>query len=250
MKLLESWQNSMTRECKSDFDEFLNYISNYKIEDNLGKESYMDTAKSMHKAYFSLLHWHTEFLHQRIFFKESFSNNEDILIRISEVISDVGSSKFNWINGSYKASRVMLRSSIENFIRALISIENESLLTEKSVYALMDEAKISRIFTSNKKVKVCFTALHNSYKELCKDTHTAKTENMEKVTSLIDYPKFYEERSKNTGEIFSSVIKNILLIFCLVFNSLYHKMHHKNRENILISIPRTSKPLILMPHTI
>lgn len=240
----------MSRECKSDFDEFVNYISTYKVDDNLTKKSYVDTAKNMHKAYFSLLHWHTEFLHQKDFFKEKFSNNEEVLIRISEVISDVGSSKFNWINGSYKASRVMLRSSIENFIRALSSIKNNSLLTEKSMYALMEQAKASQIFTSSQKVKDCFTSLHNSYKELCKDTHTAKAENMERVTSLIDYPKFHEEKSKKAGEIFSSVVKNVLLILCLVFNSLYHKMHHKNRENILISIPRISKPLVLVPQTI
>ncbi|KFJ87933.1 hypothetical protein IJ23_09005 [Vibrio sp. OY15] len=237
----------MTRECKSDFDELIKYISNYKIDGNLDNSSYKTTAKSMHKAYFSLLHWHTEFMHQSEFFEENYSNNKDIVNRISEVVSDVGSSKFNWINGSYKASRVMLRSSIENFVRALGSIDDESLLVEKSVYSLMGRAKVTSIFTSSEKVKSSFGNLHESYKELCKDTHTSQSENMEKISSLVDYPKFYEQKSNSTGGIFTSVVKNILIILCIVFNALYHKMHHKNRENILISIPRTSKPLILAP---
>lgn len=237
----------MTRECKSDFDKFINYITTYKIDHNLENLSYKTTAKRMHKAYFSLLHWHTEFIYQHDFFIVNYSNNEDVLNRISEVISDVGSSKFNWINGSYKASRVMLRSSIENFIRALSSIADESLLVEKSVYSLMERAKLTKIFTSSVQVKNSFNNLHASYRELCKDTHTSQLENMEKISSLIDYPKFYEQKSNSTGELFIGVIKDILVILCLVFNALYYKMHHKNRENILISIPSKCKPLILAP---
>lgn len=237
----------MTRECKLDYENFISYITDYHISGNLEQVSYVETAKSMHKAYFSLLHWHGEFQHQKPFFESEYSNNEEILIRISEVVSDIGSSKFNWINGSYKASRVMLRSSIENIVRALGSIDDESLLTEKSVYALFDNAKEANIFNSNETVRSCFNNLHSSYKKLCKDTHTATIENMENISSLADYPKFFEDKSKDAGKIFIDVVKNIIVILCLVFNRLYHKMHHKNQQNIMLSIPRKTKPLVLAP---
>ncbi|EJS9796637.1 hypothetical protein NV112_004697, partial [Vibrio parahaemolyticus] len=148
----------MTRECKSDFDSFLSYIASYKISENLEQTSYVETAKSMHKAYFSLLHFHCELNFQSELFRGEYSDDENILSRISEVVSDIGSSNFNWINGSYKASRVMLRSSIENFVRGLSSIEDETQLTEKSVYSLFDNAKESNIFNSNETVRLCFNS--------------------------------------------------------------------------------------------
>ncbi|MDE1341063.1 hypothetical protein [Vibrio aestuarianus] len=237
----------MTRECKSDFDSFLSYIASYKISENLEQTSYVETAKSMHKAYFSLLHFHCELNFQRELFRGEYSDDENILSRISEVVSDIGSSNFNWINGSYKASRVMLRSSIENFVRGLSSIENETQLTEKSVYSLFDNAKESNIFNSNETVRLCFNSIHSSYKELCKDTHTASIANMENISSLVDYPKYFEDKSRDTGAIFVSVVKDILIMLCLIFNKVFHKMHHKNQQNILISIPRNTKPLILAP---
>ncbi|WP_306331973.1 hypothetical protein [Vibrio injensis] len=237
----------MTRECTSDFERFKKYIEDYNISGNLKQMSYVSTAKSMHKAYFSLLHWHTEFQHQKDFFSDKYSANEDILLRISEVSSDVSAAKFNWISGSYKASRVMLRSAIENFVRALSSIEDVDLLSEKSVYALFDKAKVCQIFSNIEAVNASYNRLHANYKELCKDTHTASQSNMECITSLVDYPKFYQSKSETSGKLFVSTVRDILTILCLVFNGMYHKMHHKNRDNILLSIPRNIKPLVLAP---
>lgn len=237
----------MTRECRTDFDNFKKYIESYSIEGNLKEESYVNTAKLMHKAYFSLLHWFAEFQYQKVFFSESYTNNEDVLIRISEVISDIGSSKFNWINGSYKTSRVMLRSAIENFVRAIGAIDAPDLLVEKNVYSLFDKAKDCRIFKDEEFVRLSINRLHGNYKELCNDTHTSSQSNMESITSLFDYPKYSDEKSEEAGNVFISVVKDILSVLCIVFNLLFHKMHHKNRENVLLSIPRQTRPIILAP---
>lgn len=122
----------MTRECKSDFDSFLSYIASYKISENLEQTSYVETAKSMHKAYFSLLHFHCELNFQSELFRGEYSDDENILSRISEVVSDIGSSNFNWINGSYKASRVMLRSSIETLFAVLVLLKMKLNLLKKA----------------------------------------------------------------------------------------------------------------------
>lgn len=237
----------MTRECNQDFTSLKNYIADYSISCNLKQKDYVQHAKQMHKVYFSLLNWHVEYQHQIDFFTGEYTNNNDILIRLSEAISDIGSSKFNWLNGSYKASRVMLRSAIENFVRAMSAIGDEEQLHETSVYALFDNAGGSRIFNSSNTVKSSYTTLHSKYKELCKDTHTASTENMESVTSLVDYPKYIEGKSKSTKELFLSVVKNILAILCIYFNKLYHKMHHRNKENIINSLPTAIRPNVLVP---
>jgi hypothetical protein len=237
----------MTRECSKDFNLLKQYVFDYSISFNLEQKSYLITAKKMHKAYFSLVNWHIEYQHQMEFFSQKHTSNKDILLRISEAISDISSSKFSWLNGSYKASRVMLRSSIENFVRAISAIHDEEQLVEGSVHALFDKANDNIIFNSSKTVNDSYKMLHSKYKELCKDTHTTYASNMESITSLVDYPKYIEEKSNLTGDVFINIVKNILVILCIFFNELFHKMHHRNRENIIHSIPRLSRPLVLAP---
>jgi len=237
----------MTRECSQDFILLKDYIANYSISCNLKEETYLQSAKQMHKAYFSLVNWHVEYQHQIDFFSGKYSSNGDVLARLSETVSDIGSSKFNWLNGSYKASRVMLRSAIENFVRAISSLNDEKQLKETSVYVLFDNAGDSIIFNSSSIVKNSFKALHSKYKELCKDTHTATAKNMENITSLVDYPKYMEGKSASTKDIFISIVKDILVILCISFNELYHKMHHRNKENILNSLPKATRQAVLVP---
>lgn len=234
----------MTRECKADFKKLEDYISNYSISENLDKESYVMSARKMHKIYFSLMNWHAEYKEQKDFFSSEYSDNPEIILRLSESVSDIGSSQFNWLNGSYKTSRVMLRSAIENFIRSVSAIEDNSQLTEKSVYKVFDKANNITIFKSSDTINKAYQNLHSKYIELCKDTHTASLSNMEQITSLADYPKYMEEKSNLTREIFIVVVKDMLIILCLCFNGLYHKIHHRNKDNILNSLPKSCKSLI------
>lgn len=237
----------MTRECKADFNKLEEYISNYSISDNLDQESYVISVRKMHKTYFSLMNWHAEYKEQKDFFSEKYSNNPEIILRISETVSDIGSAQFNWLNGSYKTSRVMLRSAIENFIRSISAIEDDSQLTEKSVYKVFDKANSIATFKSSDTINKAYHDLHSKYVELCQDTHTASLSNMEHITSLADYPKYAEEKSNLTREIFITIVKDMLIILCLCFNSLYHKMHRRNKENILNSLPKFCKSLINSP---
>lgn len=237
----------MTRECTQDFLLLKKYITDYSINRNLEEDSYLAVAKRIHKAYFSLVNWHAEYQYQQSFFSENCCDNDKVIVRLSEVFSDIGSSKFNWLNGSYKASRVMLRSAIENFVRSISAIGDRELLKETSVYSLFEKAGKSEIFTSSENINNSYKNLHSKYKELCRDTHTSSSENMENITSLIDYPKYDEEKSKSTGALFVSTAKSILVILCLIFNELFHNMHYKNKENILEAIPRSIRPLVLVP---
>lgn len=239
----------MTRECDYDFEMFKKYISEYNISQNLEQKSYLISAKKIHKIYFSLVSWHVEYRQKIVFFENKYTNSKDILLRISETISDIGSSKFNWLNGSYKASRVMLRSSIENFIRAISAIDDEAQIAEKNVSRLFDKAKDCNVFNTSVILKESYRAIHSKYKELCKDTHTESDINMEGITSLVDYPKYIQRKSDNTADVFIFIVKNILIILCTIFSDLYHSMHYKNKENIIDSIPRNIRPSILMPES-
>ncbi|WP_229636702.1 hypothetical protein, partial [Vibrio parahaemolyticus] len=101
-------------------------------------------------------------------------------------------------------------------VRGLSSIEDQTQLTDKSVYRLFDNAKESNIFNSNETVRLCFNSIHSSYKELWKATHTASTANIENISSLVEYPKYIEDKSRDTGATIVSVVKDILIMLCLI----------------------------------
>ncbi|WP_345879172.1 hypothetical protein [Shewanella algae] len=241
----------MTRECLADFGKVREYINGYRISNNLNHKEYLDSLKKMHKYYFSCITWCAELNHKKDEVSELNNNiNDDIVIRLSETVSDLGSALFNWTNGNYKTSRVMLRVAIENFIRAISSIEEKSQITEKSVYRVFEVASSQNIFNhpTNPSVKECYNKLKEIYKELCKDTHTATKLNMEQLTSLADLPTYQQEKSLKSSEVYSNSIKCINFIFCIVFNKFFHTMHHRNRENILNGISRDLKASIIAPN--
>ncbi|WP_299773019.1 hypothetical protein [uncultured Pseudoteredinibacter sp.] len=238
----------MTRECKKDFERIQGYVGKYSIEQNLDNSDYIASLKRMHKCYFSLITWNAELLHR----KEGFaslepSSSEDIILRLAEVVSDSGTSLFNWMNGNYKASRVMLRVSIENFVRAISAFEDKSQLLEKNVHQLFERASKQEVFRKEGNIRKCYESLHSDYKTLCEDAHTASVHNMEHLTSLSDLPAYEKEKSGSSAEIYVRICRNITAIFCIRFNSFYHQMHHRNRENILNSLSSEIKSIVTAP---
>jgi hypothetical protein len=237
----------MTRECKADFGALVEYVSQYKISKNLTNDSYRDSLKQIHKCYFALIVWGSEIQHNedRAFLKRPDCTDE-ILYRLTESISDLGASLFNWINGSYKTSRVMLRVGIENFVRAVSAIEDKSQLTEGSVRTLFEKARPLAIFNFTEEVKSAFDQIHSDYALLCEDIHTAAANNMEQLSSLAGLPVFKKTKAEQSREVFVRTAKNFNLILCITFNSQYHGMHHRNRENILHSMSSKSRPLVVL----
>lgn len=252
MRRLESWQNKMTRECTADYEKIKLYVNEYSMSKNLEHSDYKKFLKSMHKHYFSSITWSAELQQNKQGFLSLYADvNDDICFRLAESVSDLGSSLFSWANGNYKASKVMLRISIENFIRAISAIESKDQLSEKSAYKIFNVASCQGIFNDNvsPNIRRCYDALHNDYKLLCKDVHTAAAHNMENFTSLADFPAFQAGKSSNAAKIYIRVTKNITSIFCCLFNNFFHDMHHRNRENILYSMDSSLKASVLAPQS-
>ena len=57
---------------------------------------------------------------------------------IVESSSDILSGVFHSINGSYKSARIMLRSSIETFLKGFCEQDIEGILEEKRIYVIFD----------------------------------------------------------------------------------------------------------------
>ena len=192
-----------------------------------------------------MINWNAEMEHNRKDFLLKYNDcSVGIVRRISESVSDMGASLFNWLNGSYKTSRVMMRSAIENFIRSISAIDDKSQLTEKNVYAMFNRAEDLAVFNSKAAIRKAYAQLHSDYKILCKDTHTTTFTNMEQLSSLAGLPGFNKNKAEAAKEIYVRVAKNISSIYCLVFSEFFHSMHHRNKENILHSLAKEVKPLV------
>jgi hypothetical protein len=236
----------MTRERQIDFLALNEYLCNYSIKATVHDKAYQSELKALHKCYFSLLTWNSEIVHgERKIIKESADIQEAFEARLCEAFSDLGSSIFNWVHGGYKASRIMARSAIENFVRCVAVLEDKSVLEEKNVYAVFDRAAFSKIFNESASSTELYKRLHSDYKVLCSDVHTASEDNMENITFLAEFPRFNAERSRKSAEIICRIFKTVISLLCLIFPNFFHQMHHKNKENILISIPRSLKPKVL-----
>jgi len=236
----------MTRERKSDFEALVEYVSDYKIPIKENGWRYKNSLGAMHKSYFSLITCCCEAKeNQDIFLKLVKSPHDDLMERVLETASDMGCSLFNWINGSYKTSRIMIRTAIENFVRAIGALEDKALLSEKNVYFLFEKASELLIFSENAEIKQAFNQLHSDYKLLCQDVHTASDKNMEFLSSLADFPSYKEKKGELCQEVFLRTSKLMIFVFCFVFNPFFHRMHHRNKENILVSIRKSLRPMIL-----
>lgn len=221
------------------------YVDQYDISANLTENAFLESLKNMHKCYFSMITWNAEMVHSEADFLFVYPTcTKEIISRISEAVSDIGSSLFNWINGGYKASRIMLRAAIENFVRSVSALDDPTQLTEKNVYSLFEKADGLAVFNASKTVKDAFDQLHSDYKLLCQDTHTTTAVNMEHMTSLAGLPTFKKHKAENCRDIYVRVARNISCIFCLTFSACYHQMHHRNRENILNCLPRKMRPIV------
>ena len=238
----------MTRECSEDYRDFAHYIQEYSISGNLENPEYCGILKSIHKAYFSAINLRGEVVHREKFFSYNGAEIDPVVVlRVCESVSDIGSAVFNWMNGNYKTARVMIRVLIENYVRAISSLDDKGQLDEKNVYAMLAKAKVSPCFSVDPFVKRCFENLHSDYKLLCRDAHTASEHDMQQLTSLADIPGFDCKKSKETGKVIVRATKNLTTSFCLIFNNFFHTMHHRNKENVLLGVWKDVKPRVLAP---
>lgn len=232
----------MSREVSNDLSNLIAFIKNYSLEGLAGNEEFLKIISQLHKKYFAYLTFIaelTEFTSQN---HRSALNQKQIDF-ITESCSDVGSSIFVMTHGAYKASRMMLRSSIETFIKGFNLDELPNLDCEKSVYVIFDNVKVLPFFTNDPQ-KSLLESIHQDYKTLCRDTHTATSLNMRHITALKYFPTFDLTESTQLKDIAAKLVANYNTLLGIKYNSLYHLMHHKNKENILRSIPRKNKPFL------
>lgn len=233
----------MSRECNSDFADLKNFISNYSLNNLLSDNDFTVFIKIHHKKYFSYLTFIAEisnYVNKRKFINKYSKKQNSFII---ESCSDIGMAYFSSFHGNYKAAKLLLRSSIETFLKGFCLSMIKDIDKEKRLFAFFRKIKALTYF-KNPYEKGLLDEIHNQYKLLCKDVHTASIENMTNVTALNYFPKFEKEEAELLNKTMLVLIPNYLTLLCLRYNEQFHLFHYKNKKNIIESIAKKYRPKI------
>src|SRR5690606_22046810 len=152
----------------------------YNLNKHLEDADLIKIISTQHKKYFAYLSCIAELIH--ISKSETMNpviSDEQILF-LKESCSDIGNAVFSMLHGSYKPSRLMIRSSIETFLKGFNLDEYPDVTTEKSLYKIFDNIKDLDFFSTDP-AKEMFNQIHQKYGKLCEDTHTATELNMQHI---------------------------------------------------------------------
>jgi|GEM_PF-2957200 len=225
----------MNNYIRDDASELMEYFKSYSLEANFNDSKFTEDYKIVHKKIFGYLVLYCEIENQN---KNIIVFNEQALFHLKESVSDILQSLFAWVNGAYKSADLLLRSSIENFNKAIIGNKNIDVFTEKSVYKIFEMAEALPEYQKEVLNNSFAVTLHRVYAELCKSTHTATSADMEHITALRLLPKYDRNQSNEYKNSIIALIDSFLGFFLANQAEIIHRMYRKNSDTIFDVLPR------------
>ncbi|MDM5114286.1 hypothetical protein [Aeromonas salmonicida] len=231
----------MSRMIANDFDRLLAYIKQYSISTEIQNKSLETELKKGHKVYLCLLSlWYSvECLHRESQMSLCDKSISDVLTMnyMEEAISDIGSAFSCCIHGNYKPAFMLLRSSIENYLRFISCEFNHEAKTTTVINNLFEIAKETPVFENQNRDN--FNQLRQVYGELCAYTHTASLNHMTRIHAISHFPRFDREKLVEWNQK-ALVISNIILHSTLLSNrKIYTNAHYKIKEILEEMLPKT-----------
>lgn len=215
----------MGKYTNEDADKLRQYFENYELEHIFLNAEFVDEFKKVHKKALGYLVIYSEMEKQNTTRKHL---DDKALFYLKESVSDVLQSVFAWVNGAYKASDLLLRSSIENFNKAIIGNVNLDVYIEKSVYKIFEMAEQMDEYKVMIGKESLSTVLHRIYGELCKTTHTATAADMDHITALNLLPKYEKEKTVEFRKTFEVLVDAYLGFFLANYRDVVDSMHRCN----------------------
>ena len=227
----------MSRERKEDFQKLVEFLRNYAISSEAGNQSFQLLLKQLHGKLFSLL---TLVVEIESLNPELQVYSEDSLSYSFECASDLAQSLFCWVHGAYKPADLMLRSSIETFVKAACGTEIPPILSERSLYQVMDYARASNACGAQL-VAQYFARIQNEYALLCAVAHSATADRQTQVQALRMFPKFDPQNAEAFGRRFVVLTERYMAILLANNDAAFRKAHYKNQQIVLDALPREIK---------
>ena len=211
-----------------DLHKLCTSLKDYSLSDVLEIDDAKKLLSSFHKKYFAYLVLIEEIHHKIEQKDEGLIMSKEQYEYLQESCSDVGQAFFLIFHGCYKGAKLLLRSSIENFLKGSCLDEDKSLPSTKSVYEVFDKSRATGTF---KETKASLHAqLHNEYALLCQDVHTADVSHMASITALNHFPSFLKEDAGNISKMVQKIIPIYITTIALKYNSAYHSMSYNYKE--------------------
>ena len=228
----------MSREIKTDFEGLLSFIESYNLRNLVSDIEFKNSVSQQHKKYYAYLVYLAEIQDYAV--KRNFSNifRMEQLSYIKESCSDIGTCFFSTFHGSYKSAKLLLRSSIETFLKGFSKDEIVNIDQETSVYCMFDNIKKMKFFSEDPQMLSLFNKIHQAYKLLCRDVHTATEHNMANISALNYFPTFNKSEAKTVCKYIFDLVPCYLTLLLLKYNDQFHKFHHKNKDIVMASIPK------------
>jgi hypothetical protein len=224
----------MARDVREDFQNLEQFIRQYRLPDPADNPALRNLLSRQHKVYHAILTLLAELEHQswhpitQTDPRGSYANDL-IRERLLEFASDLGSALFAWLNGMYKAARLLLRSAIENFIKTIGLLDCDHILTLRNTYEVFDLAETGSFFSISANIPR-FRCLRDAYSTLSRDVHTATSAEMQHVAALNFFPRFGEAEAHRFANLFTRVASVCLEALVLLCENVYRAMHHRNRD--------------------
>ncbi|MER0498846.1 hypothetical protein ABR855_12430 [Aeromonas hydrophila] len=222
----------MSRIIANDFDRLMEYIRTYSVTDEIQNAELRKELKKGHKHYLPLLYlWSRVDSLSRA---GALSLSGKIIIDakttsyLEESISDIAGSFTCCIHGNYKPAFMLLRSSIENYLRFFTSNFNGDAKTTTVISHLFEISKTTPIFQDPNNNYL--TLLKQIYGELCAYTHTASPDNMTKIHAISHFPRFNAKDFKKWNGYALRIASIILQATLLANKTLYLSAHFKTKE--------------------
>lgn len=217
----------MNRKIKNDADKLINYFKEYTLEDIFTNEGFKNKYRMVHKKALGYLVLFAEIEIQN---KKKNTFSEKSMFYLKESVSDVLQSFFTWVNGAYKGADLLLRSSIENFNKAIIGNYNNQVYVEKSVYKIFDMASQRSEYQSMMTNESFYDVLHRVYVELCKSTHTATNDDMDHITAMNLLPKYDDDKAEDYMNLMILLLDAYLGFFLANYKEFVDKMYRENMD--------------------
>ncbi len=208
------------------FERLWAFASEYSLAPVCALNDVRRGARQVHKQAYPLLIW-------KFHVCVAAGSRPDMLAGepfLRESASDISTSVFLFIQGVYKPALLMLRASIENFMRFMFFIHAGALSVQPYSPACLFEHLYE--FSSDY-LKNAYVCLRVAYSELSSYVHSAGPEFMVLIDGVSAYPCHDKSKDLYFTEISDRVMGAMNYSMAYMMNEIFHNMHHTEKDAIL-----------------
>jgi hypothetical protein len=226
------------RSVERSFRILERYLEHYNLSIVVTTAPHNRRLKTIYRRYHALLTWHA-YLQERT--PEYFERRDDFNsfnLYLTECVSDTAQAVFLWSQGLYKPSNLILRSGIENFLRAIGLREGQAILEVESTYELARVVRETSAIQSTNVSRQQFDRLWTAYGVRCKYVHTSDAQHMSLTTAVGVFPRFDVDEASKTGDIVRVCVIAYCSLMCLMFPCYFRSFHHEDYDIVSDELPK------------